>query len=109
MKRTIAKYKLTILTIAALSSMSISSPSLAVTVSEAESGDAASSVPTGSSPNHTAVPPTKQPAARAVRTAKKPVKMRYGNLLRSKPADPSNFGLLKSYCNHQHGRRWNAK
>ena len=106
MNRVITKYKLTVLTVATLSSISIWSPTMAVALSKAESGGAVSSVPTGTNATHKAVSSARQSA---VHTNKKPFKMAYGNLLRNKPADPSNFGLLKSYCNHSHGKRWSAK
>jgi hypothetical protein len=106
MNRVSAIYKLSVLTVATSSAMSIWSPSTAVALSQADSGGAVNGASTGSGTSHIAVSTSKQSAAR---TVKKPFKMAYGNLLRNKPADPSNFGLLKSYCNHSRGKRWNAK
>jgi hypothetical protein len=63
----------------------------------------------GSSPTRVSAGAGRAASTHAPRACKKAIKMRYGKLLRSKPADPSNFGLLKSYTSHPHGRRWNSK
>jgi hypothetical protein len=109
MKRTIDPAKLTLLTIATISAITLGSSIQAFALSGAESGGATSSGLSGNGPAHTAVSRVNQASTSSAQTAMKPTKLRYGNLLRSKPADPSNFGLLKSYCNHSHRKRWSAK